>query len=50
MAMTGFDPSLVNSSMNKVESAYTDLMAALKTRMQNDFVNSVWSKTINRKR
>ena len=38
---TGFDPALVNGSMSRVEDAYSQLMAALKTKMQGDFVNSM---------
>lgn len=39
--MTGFDPSLVTNSINKVESAYSELMQALYSDMQNNFVDTM---------
>lgn len=37
--MTGFDPTLVNSSINSVMAAYNDLMRALINDTQSKFVN-----------
>ena len=39
--MTGFDPQLVQNSINDVEAAYTDLMQAMGTNMQTQFVNEM---------
>lgn len=39
MAMTGFDPALVSGSIIKVKDAYNDLVAALGTEMQINFVD-----------
>lgn len=39
--MTGFDPSLVNSSINNVNSAYNELMRALINDTQSKFVNQM---------
>ena len=41
MAMTGFDPSLVTPSINKINDAYGQLMNALYGKMQNEFVNTM---------
>ena len=41
MAMTGFNPDQVTSSMNNVEKAYSDLIRALGTNMQSNFVNTM---------
>ena len=38
MAMTGFNPDEVNSSINSVKSAYEALIRALGDDMQNQFV------------
>lgn len=39
--MTGFDPQLVSESINKVESAYGELMQAMGTQMQSEFVDAM---------
>ena len=39
--MTGFDPSLVIMSINKVEDSYVELMQALYTDMQTKFVEGM---------
>lgn len=44
MALTGFDPSLVNSSISSIKSAYQSLMTQLATNMQNDFVGGMADK------
>ncbi len=44
MAMTGFDPSIVNSSIGSVKSAYQDLITALGDEMQNQFVAGMADK------
>lgn len=44
MALTGFDPSEVNSSINSVKSAYENLIAALGDDMQNQFVSGMADK------
>ena len=41
MAMTGFDPALVSGSITKVKDAYNDLVAALGTEMQSNFIDSM---------
>ena len=41
MAMTGFDPTLVRSSISKVESAYEELIRALANDMQSSFVDTM---------
>lgn len=37
----GFNPELVNTAISKITAAYTDLMEALGTKMQNDYVNGM---------
>ena len=44
MALTGFDPQLVSTSINGVTSAYEDLIRALTTEMQNKFVDGMADK------
>ena len=44
MAMTGFDPSIVNSSIGSVKSAYQELITALGDKMQNQFVAGMADK------
>lgn len=44
MALTGFDPELVTASINKVQNAYNELLAAIGTDMQNQFVNGMQDK------
>lgn len=44
MAMIGFDPEVVNKSIGSVKTAYTSLMDALGTRMQNDFIGGMQDK------
>ena len=44
MAMTGFDPSIVNSSIGSVKTAYQDLITALGDEMQNQFVAGMADK------
>lgn len=44
MALTGFDPELVTSSISKIQNAYNELMAAIGTDMQNQFVNGMQDK------
>lgn len=39
MALTGFDPGVVNSSINQVNAAYRDLMQALVTSTQSKFID-----------
>ena len=41
MAMTGFNPDQVTSSMNNVEKAYSDLIKALGTDVQSNFINAM---------
>lgn len=41
MAMTGFNPDQVANSMKNVETAYSDLVKALGTNMQSNFVNAM---------
>lgn len=46
MAMTGFNPDVVTTSINGVKNAYESLIGALGDNMQNDFVNgmsTVWA-------
>lgn len=38
MALTGFDPDLVNRSISSVKKAYEDLIKALGDDMQNQFI------------
>lgn len=44
MALTGFDPDLVSSSISNVQSAYNDLIQAIGTEMQTRFVNGMEDK------
>lgn len=44
MALTGFDPDLVSTSIDKVISAYEELMKALGDDMQTQFVNGMQDK------
>lgn len=44
MALTGFDPELVTSSINKIQNSYNELIAAIGTDMQNQFVNGMQDK------
>lgn len=44
MAMTGFDPSVVNQSIGAVNAAYENLMYALGDQMQNQFVGGLADK------
>lgn len=44
MALTGFDPSLVNGSINKVKNAYENLIQVLGDDMQNQFVEGMADK------
>lgn len=39
--MTGFDPVFVRSSISKIQSSYDELMRALATQMQTNFVDSM---------
>lgn len=39
MALTGFDPNLVSTSINNVESAYNELMQTLYSETQSQFIN-----------
>ena len=44
MALTGFDPSVVNSSINAVKSSYDSLIRALGDDMQNQFIGGMADK------
>lgn len=44
MALTGFDPDLVSSSIDKVQAAYEELIRAIGDDMQNQFVNGMQDK------
>ena len=44
MALTGYDPNIVNTSVNSVVSAYNELMAQIKDQIQNKFVNGMADK------
>lgn len=44
MALTGFNPDVVNSSINSVKAAYENLIHALGDDMQNRFVNGMADK------
>lgn len=44
MALTGFDPDLVNSAINSVKGAYDELMEALVNNIQNQFVMEMADK------
>lgn len=41
MALTGFDPSIVNTSINSVKSAYAELIQALQNDTQTKFVGGM---------
>lgn len=48
MALTGFDPGIVNTSISNVKSAYESLIKAIGDDMQNKFIggmSSVWACT-----
>ena len=44
MALTGFNPDVVNSSINSVKAAYENLIQALGNDMQTRFVNGMADK------
>lgn len=44
MALTGFNPDVVNSSINAVKSAYEALIRALGDDMQNQFIGGMADK------
>lgn len=44
MALTGFDPDLVNGSINAVKRAYENLIKALGDDMQNQFIGGMSDK------
>lgn len=44
MALTGFDPQLVKTSIGKVKNAYDSLISQIGTNMQNKFVNGMQDK------
>lgn len=44
MALTGFNPTTVRTSMNSVQKAYNDLLKSLGTDMQTQFVNGMADK------
>lgn len=44
MALTGFDPQLVSTSINKVVNAYNELLTQIGDKMQSDFVNGMADK------
>lgn len=44
MAMTGFNPEIVNASIKNVQSAYEELMSVLGDQMQRDFVDGMQDK------
>lgn len=44
MSLTGFDPDLVSSSIDKVQSAYDALIRAIGDDMQTQFVNGMQDK------
>ena len=41
MALTGFDPSIVSTSINSVKTAYSDLIRALQNDTQTKFVGGM---------
>lgn len=52
MALTGFDPAVVQQSINGIKNAYTALMQALGSDMQTNFVNGMatsWACTESQK-
>lgn len=44
MSLVGFDPDLVTRSINSVQSAYKELIQAIATDMQGQFVNGMQDK------
>ena len=44
MALTGFDPEVVSTSINKVISAYNELLTQIGDKMQSDFVDGMADK------
>jgi len=44
MALTGFDPQLVSTSINKVINSYNELIEQIGNKMQSDFVNGMADK------
>lgn len=44
MGLVGFDPSTVASAINNVQAAYNDLIQAIGTDMQGQFVNGMQDK------
>lgn len=44
MGLVGFDPELVATSIKNVQSAYDDLIRAIATDMQSQFVNGMQDK------
>lgn len=44
MALTGYDPNVVNSSINAVINSYNELMSQLKDGIQTKFVNGMSDK------
>lgn len=44
MALTGFDPEIVSTSINKVINAYNSLLNQIGDKMQSDFVNGMADK------
>lgn len=42
--LTGFDPEVVSTSINKVINAYNELIEQIGTRMQSDFVDGMADK------
>ena len=44
MAMTGFEPDVVNTAIKNVQAAYEELINVLGTRMQNEFVGGMQDK------
>ena len=44
MAMTGFDPEVVNQALRNVKSAYESLIEVIGDRMQNEFVVGMQDK------
>lgn len=44
MAMSGFDPDVVNTAIKNVQAAYEELINVLGTKMQNEFVGGMQDK------
>ena len=44
MGLLGFDPELVATSINSVQTAYDSLISAIATEMQTQFVNAMQDK------